>query len=99
MNDRLEFATRIEAQAFADKMHANMIAVDPDYAKSVQLGHTTAWAIPYQERDAAGKVIGTLWYVNVKDRGRKAAEPGDLTKLKPFAEKEIVAADVTKIGA
>ena len=84
MNDRLEFSTRIEAQAFADKMHANMIAVDPDYAKSVQKGHTTAWAIPYQERDAAGKVVGTLWYVNVKDRGRKAAEPGDLPKLKPI---------------
>ena len=97
MNDRLEFATRIEAQAFADKMHANMIAVDPEYAKSVQKGHTTAWAIPYQERDAAGKVIGTLWYVNVKDRGRKAAEPADLVKLKPFAVKEVAAIEtVTK---
>ena len=89
MNDRLEFATRIEAQAFADKMHANMISVDPDYAKSVQKGHTTAWAIPYQERDAAGKVVGTLWYVNVKDRGRKAVEPADATRLKTFAVKEV----------
>ena len=97
MNDRLEFATRIEAQAFADKMHANMIAVDPDYAKSVQKGHTTAWAIPYQERDAAGKVIGTLWYVNVKDRGRKAAEPADLVKLKPFAGKEVAAIEQPKV--
>lgn len=97
MNDRLEFATRIEAQAFADKMHANMIAVDRDYAGSVAKGHTTAWAIPYQERDAAGKVVGTLWYVNVKDRGRKAAEPGDLVKLKPFAVKEVAAIEtVTK---
>ena len=93
MNDRLEFATRIEAQAFADKMHANMIAVDPEYAKSVAKGHTTAWAIPYQERDAAGKVVGTLWYVNVKDRGRKAAEPADLVKLKPFAVKEVAAVE------
>ena len=97
MNDRLEFATRIEAQAFADKMHANMIAVDPDYAKSVQKGHTTAWAIPYQERDEAGKVIGTLWYVNVKDRGRKAAEPADLVKLKPFAVKEVAAVERPKV--
>ena len=97
MNDRLEFATRIEAQAFADKMHANMIAVDPDYARSVKAGQTTAWAIPYQDRDAAGKVIGTLWYVNVKDRGRKAAEPADLVKLKPFAVKEVAAIEtVTK---
>ena len=96
MNDRLEFATRILAQAFADKMHANMISVDPDYAKSVQKGHTTAWAIPYQERDAAGKVVGTLWYVNVKDRGRKAAEPADLVKLKPFSKPVAVVAEDTK---
>lgn len=96
MNDRLEFATRIEAQAFADKMHANMISVDPDYAKSVQKGHTTAWAIPYQERDAAGKVVGTLWYVNVKDRGRKACEPADATRLKTFAVKEVAAVKVTR---
>ena len=87
MNDRLEFATRIEAQAFADKMHANKISVDPDYAKSVAAGHTTAWAIPYQERDIDGNIVGTLWYVNVKDRGRKACEPSDLVKLKSFAEK------------
>ena len=97
MNDRLEFPNRIEAQAFADKMHANMIAVDRDYARSVSKGHTTAWAIPYQERDAAGKVIGTLWYVNVTDRGRKAAEPADLVKLKPFAVKEVAVIEkVTK---
>ena len=96
MNDRLEFATRIEAQAFADKMHANMIAVDPEYASSVAKGHTTAWAIPYQERDAAGKVVGTLWYVNVKDRGRKAAEPADLIRLKPFAEKPAAIEEKTK---
>ncbi len=95
MNDRIEFATRIEAQAFADKMHANMISVDPDYAKSVQKGHTTAWAIPYQERDAAGKVVGTLWYVNVKDRGRKACEPSDATRLKVFAVKEVAAIEGT----
>ena len=97
MNDRLEFSTQEEAQAFADKMHANMIAVDPEYAKSVAKGHTTAWAIPYQERDEAGKVIGTLWYVNVKDRGRKAAEPGDLVKLKPFSKPVLVAAEEPKV--
>ena len=97
MNDRLEFATRIEAQAFADKMHANMIAVDPEYAKSVAKGHTTAWAIPYQERDAAGKVVGTLWYVNVKDRGRKACEPADATRLKPFSKPVLVAVEQPKV--
>ena len=85
MNDRLEFATRIEAQAFADKMHANMISVDPDYAKSVQAGHTTAWAIPYQD-ETSGQ-----WCVNVKDRGRKATEPGDQGKLKEFAVREVAA--------
>ena len=97
MNDRLEFATRIEAQAFADKMHANMISVDRDYASSVAKGHTTAWAIPYQERDAAGKVVGTLWYVNVKDRGRKACEPADATRLKPFSKPVLVAVEQPKV--
>ena len=95
--DRIEFATRIEAQAFADKMHANMIAVDPDYAKSVAKGHTTAWAIPYQDVDKDGNPISkSLWYVNVKDRGRKAAEPADLIRLKPFAEKPAAIEETTK---
>lgn len=65
---RLEFALKADAQAFAAKVHAQMIATNPDYAKSVTAGQTTAWAIPYQDRDAEGKVIGTLWYVNVKYR-------------------------------
>lgn len=84
MNDCLEFLTEAEAQVIADAIHAKMIAVDANYARSVQQGHTTAWAIPYQERDAAGKVVGTLWYVNVKDRARKAVAPADLPKLKPI---------------
>ena len=96
MNDRLEFATQEEAQAAADKLHANMIAVDPDYASSVAKGHTTAWAIPDQERDADGKVIGPRWYVNVKDRGRKAAEPADLVRLKPFSKPVAELETVTK---
>lgn len=90
MNDRLEFATQEEAQTAADRIHLKMIEVDADYARSVSLGHTTAWAIPYQDRDANGNVIGTLWYVNIKDRGRKAAEPEDLPKLKPIIKPEVV---------
>ena len=78
MNDRLEFATRLLAQAAADRIHAKMQQVDADYARSVSAGQTTAWAIPYLD-DVTGN-----WCVNVKDRGRKAAEPGDLPKLKPI---------------
>ena len=91
MNDRLEFATQEEAQLMADKLHANMIAVDPEYAKSVQKGHTTAWAIPYQDEKTL------VWCVNVKDRGRKAAEPADLVKLKPFAVKDVVTVEQPRV--
>ena len=98
MNDRLEFATQEEAQAFADKMHANMISVDPDYASSVAKGHTTAWAIPYQDTDVDGNPIAkSPWYVNVKDRGRKACEPADATRLKPFSKPVLVAVEQPKV--
>lgn len=84
MIDRLEFATEAKAFAMADKLHANMIATDREYAKSVSQGHTTAWAIPYED--------GKVWCVNVKDRGRVAVETADRARLKPFAVR-IVPAD------
>ena len=74
MNDCLEFPTQVSAQSAADALHARMIALDPDYAKSVANGQTVAWAIPYE--------IDGRWYVNVKDRGRKAVD--DKVKLKPI---------------
>lgn len=76
MNDRLEFSTQQEAQDCADAIHAKMIAVDADYAKSAANGWTTAWAIPYQDETSL------KWCVNVKDRGRKAVKAADVANLK-----------------
>ena len=76
MNDRLEFASQALAQDAADRIHAKMIQVDADYARSVAKGHTTAWAIPYQDEKSGA------WCVNVKDRGRKGAKGADISKLK-----------------
>ena len=77
--DRLEFASKALAQAQADKIHAAQIARDPEYARSVAAGQTTAWAIPYQDE------VSGAWCVNVKDRGRPALNGSDRAALKPFA--------------
>jgi hypothetical protein len=69
---RLDFQTKDEAQAMADKIHQWMIANDAAYAQSVKDGHTTAWAIPYQDKDKDNKVINPDWFVNVKERSVKS---------------------------
>lgn len=74
MSTRLEFATQQEAQDAADALHVEMVKKDKDYEASVNAGHTTAWAIPYQD--------GAVWCVNVKDRGRKGVKGADIPKLK-----------------
>ena len=86
MNDRLEFATQQEAQDCADAIHVEMQKKDKDYEASVKAGHTTAWAIPYQD--------GAVWCVNVKDRGRKAVKGADISKLKPILKGELVEPEV-----
>jgi len=65
---RLEFPKQSDAQALADRIHSWMLANDRNYAASVAAGHTTAWCIPYQVVDEAGKVINPAWCVNVKER-------------------------------
>jgi hypothetical protein len=65
---RLDFPTKDEAQAMADKIHEWMIANDAAYAQSVKDGHTKAWAIPYQDKDEDNKIISPAWFVNVKER-------------------------------
>lgn len=84
---RLEFALKANAQIFANKVHAQMIATNPAYAKSVAFGQTTAWAKPYQDRDSKGGVIGTSWYVNVKDRCLYVLSATDLAALKPMVKR------------
>lgn len=59
MRTRLTFASQALAIAFADVIHARMIASFPEYAQSAARGQTTAWAIPY---------LDTQWSVNVKER-------------------------------
>ena len=88
MSTRLEFATQQAAQTAADEIHAKMIQVDKDYARSVQAGQTTAWAIPYQ---LAGSKV---WCVNVKQRGAKGLRPGDVPQLKPIVKGEIVEPEI-----
>ena len=88
MNDRLEFATKQEAQDCADALHVEMQKKDKDYERSVKAGHTTAWAIPYQDETTL------VWCVNVKDRGRKAVKGADISKLKPILKGELVEPEV-----
>lgn len=76
---RLQFATRSAAQAFADKVHAQMIATNRDYEVSALLGQTTAWAKPYQDE---GDLVN--WYVNLKDRAEKTLTTVERAALKPF---------------
>ena len=65
---RLTFSTQADAQARADSIHAQLIATDADYAASAAADQTVRWAIPYQDKDGAGNVIGTNWYVTVSSR-------------------------------
>jgi hypothetical protein len=65
---RLTYNTLAEAQAVADRIHTSMIATVPDYAASVNAGHTLAWAVPGQDRDLTGVLLSANWYVAVNDR-------------------------------
>lgn len=90
-NTRLEFSTEAEAQAYADKIHQDMIATDPAYAKSVATGGTTAWAIPYQLSGSK------MWCVNVKERCLKVIAEADKTKLKPIVKGELIEPPKAKV--
>jgi hypothetical protein len=65
---RLEFDTKAAAQSKADAIHAWLIANDAAYAASVASGQTLRWAIPRQDVDKDGNVIGTKWHIAVKGR-------------------------------
>lgn len=81
---RRDFATQAAAQAFADAIHSRMIAADAAYADSVAKGHTTAWAIPYQDVDDSGNPVSATWWVNTKERVDKVLQASERTQLKPF---------------
>lgn len=81
---RLAFATQGLAQAFADRVHAWMIANNLDYAGSVAAGQTTAWAKPYQDLDKFGVPLDTLWYINLKERSVTACSAPERAALLPY---------------
>lgn len=81
---RLEYATRIAAQAKADAIHSGLIDNNRAYAGSVAAGQTLRWAFPYQDLDDNGVPINTLWYVNCKERCLGELTAGERTALKPY---------------
>lgn len=85
----LEFLTKAEAQAAADKIHAWMIANHPEYAKSVSDGQTLRWAIPYESK------LG--WAVNVKPRATDALTTQEKTALKTFSTVEKTVTESVKV--
>lgn len=70
---RLRFASRNDAQAWADKTHAQMIAGFPAYAKSAADRQTERWAIPAE--DAGAYVCG------VKDRVRPTMTAQEVARI------------------
>lgn len=78
---RLRFNTLQEAQAWADKTHAAMIAQSPEYARSVAEGKTLRWAIPEIARDADGNPTGTEYVCGVKDRVRPTMTAAELARV------------------
>lgn len=59
---RLSYATQAAAQAVANRIFADMQktgALEP---------LTTAWAIPYQDKDIDGNVLAPDWFVTVNER-------------------------------
>lgn len=90
MTTRLEFATQQLAQDAADAIHVEMQRVDSDYKRSVDAGHTTAWAIPYFSEETQ------TWCVNVKDRADKALQPVDRARLKPILKPVVEVSTVGK---
>ena len=73
---KLTYATAKDAQARADKLHADMIATNVLYAESAALydpehpekGGTARWCFPEQALDLQGKVVPDQWLVTVDDR-------------------------------
>lgn len=74
---RIDFATQLLAQTFANAVHARMIASSPAYARSVSTGQTARWAIPYED--------GGRWWTNLKTRVDGVVTAGERLNIKPYA--------------
>jgi len=79
---RITATSEAEAKALADKAHAHKIATDPAYAKSVEQGRTTNWAVPRRDLDDKGQPVGD-WFIAVEG-----------SVLESFSEAEQVKLDV-----
>jgi hypothetical protein len=82
---RIYCATRLEAQTLCDKIHAQMIANVPSYAKSVADGQTVRWAVPRRDVDANDVEIGD-YFVTIKDRVEPVLSPIEKGRIVRNAE-------------
>lgn len=85
---RLTYITQAEAQAVADRIHDDLIETDALYAKSVELGHTKRWAVPYQDMDKDGKPLNGLWHVTIDERCRGVLTEAERTAVPEWQEKQ-----------
>ncbi len=77
---RLTFNTKAEAQAVADRIFKDM-AVDLEPG-------TTAWAIPYQDRNKDGTPLNTQWHVGVDERCRSVLTEAEVAQVQEWVAKE-----------
>lgn len=99
---KLTYLTKAEAQARADKLHADLIATNPLYAESAALydpehpekGGTARWCFPQQTLDAEGKVVNPLWAVAVDEKVVATLSTAEIAKV---PELVVGTADVVKV--
>jgi len=77
---RIYTSTEAQAQALADKAHAYLIERDAGYAKSVEAGRTTQWAVPTRDLDDNGEPVSD-WYIPIEPRCIDAFESAELERL------------------
>lgn len=75
---RLTFTTQGEAQSVCDRIYTDMTAagaLEPD---------TVRWAVPTQDRDANGNLLGPDWYVAVDERCRAYLTAAEIAQIPEF---------------
>lgn len=81
---RLYADSQEQAQDFADRAHAYLLADENDaaYARSAQAGQTARWAVPSRDVDEDGSAVGD-WYIPVELRCLGAFTEKELARLDP----------------
>ena len=75
---KLTYPTQAQAQAVADRIHADLIATSPEYAASVAAGQTVRWAVPEK--------AGSSWAVAVSDRCRSVMTSAEIALIPEWQE-------------